>query len=73
MFPTVDDIYEWLGTLGCSLWGDWYIESPDRRRLAAQWLCKQMTEVNDFVLEKYMPEWRDAVAASSPSVQWDVV
>lgn len=49
MLPTTDEIYEWLGTLGCSLWGDWYIESPDRRRLAAEWLHKQMSDVRNYV------------------------
>lgn len=49
MLPTIDEIYEWLGTLGVSLWADWYIESPDRRRLAAEWFHKQMTDVRNYV------------------------
>lgn len=50
MLPTVDEIYYWLGTLGVSLWADWYIESPDRRRLAAEWFHKQMTDVTAHTL-----------------------
>lgn len=52
MLPTVDEIYEWLGTLGVSLWADWYIESPDRRRLAAEWLQKQIVDSMAYVADK---------------------
>jgi hypothetical protein len=38
---TVDDIDAWLASLGVTLWADWFVNEPDRRRLAAQWFADE--------------------------------
>lgn len=33
--------YMYLGTLGCTLWRDWIIATPEGRLTAARWLASQ--------------------------------
>ena len=42
--PTVASIDAWLATKPCTLWADWHISQPARRRLAAEWFFAQMNE-----------------------------
>jgi hypothetical protein len=38
---TPADIEDWLASLGVTLWGDWWIDDPKRRKLAAEWFADQ--------------------------------
>jgi hypothetical protein len=42
---TVDEVERWLEAKGVTLWADWFISEPDRRKLAAEWF---VSEVEDF-------------------------
>ena len=40
----INEIEQWLGTKGSTLWADWIVTSPDGRRQAAEWFAKEMLE-----------------------------
>ncbi len=41
---TIEEMIEWINTLGVSLWGKFFAtQSIDDRRKAAEWFLKQVT------------------------------
>lgn len=37
-----DEVREWLGTKGSSLWANWLTTSEDELELAAEWFTKEL-------------------------------
>lgn len=42
----VAEVERWLDSLGVTIWADWNVQDPDRRKGAATWFIKQ---VHDFL------------------------
>lgn len=40
----------WLANKGVTLWMDWDISQPERRRQAAQWFLKSRDEFDRYVI-----------------------
>ena len=45
--------YLYLSEQPATLWADWNIQDPNRRKLASEWLARQITGVYEFQDRNY--------------------
>lgn len=52
---STEDTENWLASLGTTLWANWDVTDPERRRLAAEWFEDQLLSYEEWMIDNAEP------------------